>query len=110
MFEIKGKIGGKTYTLRYNHADCDGEMVDGKWIIKNLDDYVISGDEAAIKKLFDESKKDHGYLGLCPGGVEFKQGYLKYELASYSLAINYVFDSIISSKDDHELFDPNVIY
>jgi len=89
MFRIKGKIQGKEYFLRYENE-------------------ILTGDEIAKKKAFEENKKDYGYLGLRPSGCLQKDGYLKNELAAFCLIEKYVFDEIIESKNDWNFSDDEI--
>lgn len=89
MFEIKGKIQGKEYFLRYENG-------------------ILKGDEIAKKKAFEENKNDYGYLGLFPSRSSQKEGYLKNELSAYHLIEKFVFDEIIESKDDWNFSDDEI--
>lgn len=100
MFEIRGKIDGTVYKLKY-YRSYEDDVPD--------DDYIISGDDVAVEKLFAESKIDHGRLGLIPGACWFSEGYLKHETAAYDLAYSYVFDEVVDAKNDWK-FDPDVVY
>jgi hypothetical protein len=91
VFEIHGKIGGKIYKLGFRRTG-DG-----------ADDFIISGDDAAIEKFLSESKKDHGVLGLPPDDCSFKMGYLICEAAAADLAGVAVFDTITKSIDDWDI-------
>ncbi|GHU26986.1 hypothetical protein FACS1894172_20890 [Spirochaetia bacterium] len=97
MFQITGKIDGQVYKLKYRQND-DNE------------DYIVSGDDVAVEKLFAESKIDHGMLGPIPADHSFKEGYLTGELATEWLATLYVFDEVIEETNDWEPFDADVIY
>jgi hypothetical protein len=98
MFQITGKIGGNTYKLGFRRT---GE---------GADDFIVSGDDVAVEKLFAESRIDHGSLGLPPGIWRFSDGYLNEETAAYSLACNHVFDEVLEETNDWEPFDPDVVY
>jgi len=102
MFEIKGKIGDKVYKLGFRfNLDKNGE---------ETNDYIISGDDPAIEKLFNKAKVNHGGLGPVPAEVSFKEGYLHGELSTYCLASSYVFDEVLESKNDWEPFDTEAVY
>jgi hypothetical protein len=100
MFQIVGKIDGKSYKLKYHRPDGDGAD----------EDYIVSGDDVAVEKLFSESKIDHGLLGLPPEIWSFKEGYLNSGIAAYALAWQFVFDEVLSSANDWEPDDPNAVY
>jgi hypothetical protein len=88
VFEIRGKIGGNTYRLGFRRTG------DGK------DDFIVSGDDAAIEKFLSEAKKDHGRLGPVTADYSFKDGYLSNDYPAAALAKTYVFDEVIKSTND----------
>jgi hypothetical protein len=97
MFEITGKIAGEVYKLKYRRTNDD-------------EDYIVSGDDVAVEKLFAENKIDHGMLGPVPANYSFRDGYLNGELAACTLAHEYVFDEVLEETSDWEPDNPNAIY
>ncbi len=89
MFEVKGIINNKEYTLKYSGG-------------------ILTGDGPALEKARAENKKDYGYLGLVPGGTEEK--YLLSETAAEDLIVNHVFDKVLESKDDWPEDEPGTIH
>ena len=79
MFTMTGIYDGKTYSVSYK----DGKM--------SADDDILSLAEV-------ESKKAHGYLGICPSGDT--ADYLNNELAACDLLDRFVFEKVISLKND----------
>ena len=80
MFSVTGLISGVQYTLNY-------------------EDGVLSGDPIAMQKAFEENKKKHGPLGMPPC---IKENYLEYETSAHMLVTAFVFDKIISRKNDYK--------
>jgi hypothetical protein len=103
MFEITGKIksdaSGKTYRLKYEYL---GDYETNK-------DYIVSGDDVAVKKFFAESKNDHGRLGLSPDVWSLANGYAEDELSASGLARRFVFDERADYINDWK-YDPNTVY
>jgi hypothetical protein len=97
VVEIHGKIGGNICKLGFRRT---GE---------GADDFIISGDDAAIEKFLSESKKDHGVLGLPPENWSFKEGYLNSEYSAAALAEVAVFDTITKSIDDWKAIPEDAI-
>ena len=89
MFEVKGSINGKIYTLRYSGG-------------------ILTGDAVALEKARKENKKDYGYLGLVPGGAE--ENYLRKENPAYDLITRFVFDIVTEEKNDWPEDEPDAIY
>jgi hypothetical protein len=98
MFQITGRIAGKTYTLKFRRTGG------------GRDDYILSGDDTPIEKILAESKIDHGLLGLIPSACFFEDGYFWEETAVYALATGFVFDKILKTNNDWEEFDENAVY
>jgi hypothetical protein len=89
-FTIKGKIGEEEYTLHYENDK-------------------LTGDEEAISRAIEENKKDHGFLGVIPGGSDKK--YLENENAAACLIEKYVFEEVVFSEDDwYEGDDEDTVY
>jgi hypothetical protein len=97
VFEISGEIDGKTYRLGFRRTG-DGS-----------DDFIVSGDDAAIEKFLSEAKKDHGKLGLPPEDWSFKEGYLNSEYSAAALAEISVFDVVVKSTDDWDAIPEGAI-
>ena len=89
MFEVKGSIDGEIYTLRYSGG-------------------ILTGDAVALEKARKENKKDYGYLGLVPEGVE--ENYLRNENPAYDLITRFVFEKVTEAKDDWPEDEPGTIH
>lgn len=79
MFIIRGLYKNKEYTIEWN---------DGK----------IYAEDEILKKVYEENKKEHGFLGEAPA-IMLKD-YIKYQFSARSLIIKYVFDEVLEEKND----------
>ena len=89
MFEVKGFINNKDYTLKYSGG-------------------ILTGDGPALEKARAENKKDYGYLG--PALADYNINYLKHELSAYSLITRFVFEKVTKAKDDWPEDEPGTIH
>lgn len=100
MFVITGKIGDETCSIRCDSIENIQKIqkdTDTVFISKNL---AFAGDKIVIDKMLKENTVDHGYVGV--GRCAFMDNYLSGEFSSAELIYSYVFDSVISMKDDWE--------
>jgi hypothetical protein len=81
MFTITGLIKNTTYSLTY-------------------DDGRLSGDDLAVTLAREESKKDHGPIGLHPEVID--SDYLSQEIPAYALITSFVFDEVEIEENDWE--------
>ena len=88
MFYIIGKLNDKEYSLMYKKGQ-------------------LSGDAEALQKAQEESKKNHGLLGLMPDAVS--SNYLDNEYAAYQLIEKFVFEEITRTKNNWK-FNSKVVY
>ena len=89
MFEVKGIINNKEYTLKYSGG-------------------ILTGDGPALEKARAEDKKDYGYLGAAPS--DYNKNYLKYELSAYDLITSFVFEKVTEAKVDWPEDEPGTIH
>ena len=102
MFIITGKIGDEICSIRCANIkniqkiqkDTDTVFIHGK--------LAFAGDKKAIDKMLKENTLEHGSVGVVPSGCEFRDNYLSGGLSAAELIYSYVFDSVISMKDDWE--------
>lgn len=89
MFKITGQIKNETYSLTYE---------DGK----------IFGDDLAVTLAREESKKNHGPIGLHPEVID--SDYLSQEIPAYALITSFVFDEVEIEENDWEEVPDDAVF
>jgi len=99
MFSITGMFQGRAATVTYKLISEDPYKYKGG---------SLTGDQAVIEKAQNLNNQKLGSLGCWQETVE--TNYLFYEIPARDMLRRYVFETIISEKDDWEPTDPDVTY